>query len=348
MVTISGKTLAGPATYTAAGISVQGQNIPITQVVFFQKSRRIPLYVPHGILLSNGSLLRGLVKGMTPKAFKFQSDMFGSMTIPASKVRAIIYSETPATMLQPLSAKAPEIIFKNATSLPGTLAWMDSKAIGFQYSGEILPIKLDRLQCLVLHPGVASTGAKTRTLIRLKNGDLWAADSVDTTASSVNADDRVIPWQAIAAIWTESKRCIPITNLPRTIDTSWPSDTDFPPPAFPPAKVYINQSKNGFLTAHDQYFESGFACRPISRITFQTDGSYNIFTGCVAIRGSTPVTIQIIANGKVILRRLIYPGKNHWIHQAIPGAKTLVLQTLSGPASLLTPRVIWGDPYLIK
>lgn len=346
LVTLSGHTFTGSPVMSGAGITVDGHTIPFSRLVCFQTNSHIPLFIQHGVLLSNGSLLRGVVSGMTPAAFTFQSDLFSTMTIPAANLRGVLYF-TNVTAIHQLAHSGPAAILKNGTHLNGKVVWMDASAVGFEYSSSILKIANDRLQCLIFHPPSPIESAKTRTLIRLKNGDLWVVHSLTITATSLVAQSRRIPWAAVAAIWTQGPDVMPITMVPRILNgaikhNAGALDVNFHAP------IYFNRLRNRFLSVHGQYFESGIACRPGAILEYKTGSEWKIFVAAVGVRGHLPVNIKVVGDGKVLLRRLVNPGRPQWIRVLLRGAKVLQLQTLPGSANLLTPRVIWGDAFVIK
>ncbi len=349
LLTVSGTRLTGPCTPVAGGIAVGGHAVPLDQIVCLQASRRIPLYVPQGIELTNGSILRGRVIERTSSAFIFRSDIFKKMIIPAGQVQCIILTTMAATDVSSLPP-APGAFLRNGTRLAGSLVWMDRHAIGFRTDGQILRIAESRLRCLVLRGPQALATGHTRTFLRLKDGDLWVAEHVSAGPKSLLAGRRQIPWHAVAALWVQGPAATPVTDLQVMKTGGAPKISKAEGAEAVP--IYINRLRTGYLQSRDtqgcRYWESGFACRPGAAVHCQVGGVYKTLVAAVAVHGTTPVVVQVSGDGKVLLRQRINPGPAQWLHVALPALKVLDLQTLPGPATLLTPRVVWGDAFLIR
>ena len=350
LVTHSGKICIGPASFGAAGIAVGGHASQAADIACFQNSRRMPLFMPHGILLTNGSALRGRGR-MTSAAFHFHSDAFGKMTIPASQLQAIVYAPTPATRFGRLAARPPCVILKNHATLRGAVAWMDRRAIGFRCASGLVRIAKSRLQCLVLRRPALRPPGQSRRFIRLKNGDLWTARTVTDAAAGLVANGRQIPWDAVAALWTVGPHCVPLTSLTR-LKSSVSRRGRKRRHGLPASPMYINYLRRGFLAdrgpRHGQYFETGIGCRPGATAPYKIGAGYKTFVAALAVNGRASIAIQVDGDGKTLLRRKIRPGAAQWIHVQVSGIKTLGLKTLVGRDKLLTPQVIWGDAYLLK
>lgn len=345
VVTMAGHIYNGKPVFGAAGVSVGGHAVAMTNIVLLQVARHIPLYVAHGVALRNGSLLRGRVAKVGPKTVRFQSDLFGALALPRASVAAILFSSMPATALAKIVAGGPRAVLKNGGQLAGRVAWMEPNSIGFKTASNLLTIKKDRLRALVFS-GQAKNGppdAAKGTFIRLVNGDVWNAKSVRVTPNSLAAGAKKIPWADVAALWIVGHAARTVSSLvaPVTPPTGGRG-------GIAASRVWLDRSRHGFLHVGGHYFETGLACRPPTTIDVPLARPYKLLIVAVAVRGGASVNVQVLGDDKVVFTRLIKPGPPQWIRVSLPAVKTLRLSALPGPAKLASPRVVWADAFLLK
>ena len=122
---------------------------------------------PTGVILKDGSILNGLVRGRTGNSLLFRSTSLGILEMQPSCVAGYIYDRPSFASLDAAKLpQAPCAIQKDGSAVQGKILWSDEKSAGVMSSEGLVKLEASTLACVLEAP--FEKGAQAI----LRNGDV--------------------------------------------------------------------------------------------------------------------------------------------------------------------------------
>jgi len=166
LVNVTVKSLAADGVRFTAAPENTPDPLPLDKVMKIQFAVFPVVAKPGGIVLTNGSRLSGVLRGMTPQC-QFRSGALGPLELPAREVAAVYYAAAQWRKAQPKPAQPlPLATDTMGNTFTGKVLWADAASAGIR-----TPDGLKRLGAANLGYVQYATFAPAQQLL-LRNGDV--------------------------------------------------------------------------------------------------------------------------------------------------------------------------------
>lgn len=127
----------------------------------------IPGTLAGGVLLDDGTILRGRVGGLADGVLDLVADVAGPLRLPAAGIAAIVLAPSDLAALPRRCAAGPGAVLANGDRIAGTVAGLDDAVLAIEAAG---PRRIPRQRTAVAVLGVPAAAAPGRWAL-LANGD---------------------------------------------------------------------------------------------------------------------------------------------------------------------------------
>ncbi len=144
-----------------------GRRLDASKVRFIEFSAFEVPAKPSFVILKDGSLFNGLLKGKSAEALSFRSTSLGPLELPASSVAAYVYDGESFAALDAAKLPPPPcVVQKDGSASQGKILWADGASAGVMSPDGLLKLEASSLACVLYAP--YAKGAQAL----LRNGDV--------------------------------------------------------------------------------------------------------------------------------------------------------------------------------
>lgn len=312
-----------------------------------------PARAQAGLHLTDGSVLSGHVGSISNRIVVLRHRYFGVLRLATQAVATVRLKTGPG------AATEEGVRMANGDWLPCRVLSMSVDHVVVRHEDGTMSVSRGRCTAIHLRKSLPAGHVRpcpgaARQFVRMRNGDVAAGELValDTERLRLRRDKKTVweaPITAVAEIWSEGPRLVPLTTLtPEKVSYTPQFDESFP-------VLYDRGPESGDLPLRGRLHERGVMCHPRTELVYRLDGKWTRFVAEIGLADTAPqkavATFRVIADGtkkfdSAALDVTDPPGK---VSVDVTGAKTLRLVVDYGPdGSAFGAHAVWARPVLVK
>lgn len=311
----------------------------LPQLIDCQLAPAAATQIDAGVVLVDGSILRGVPERVEGEHLTIRTDLFGAERLPTSAIAALILTPTPVSACtEGLGGEG--VRFPNGEGVDGPLAYVNMLEIGVTVGRRIRRFPRERIARVRFH-ALAPTPGIT---LALRAGDVLHGSlrslSDERVVLTTLLGTRELPLAAISACWSADPGLEPLEHLPLTeqdqpaVEAIHPAQAaPLPPSALWPAGL-----------------DRGLRLDAGATLTTTAIAGWQALVGTVACAHTgAPVACTVLVDGRQAWSSgLLAPGTSpQVVHVTLGGAHTLSLH-VTGDASGAPGTAIWITPTLVR
>ncbi len=344
LLTADGRQVTGALALSGAGITVGAERVDAGKLVAFSVAGDRAESIDQGIMLQDGTVLRGLVGAVQGGQVRVDSDQAGVLNLPLAKVRALILTSRSLAALDALPVDQGGTWLANGDRVTGTCVFLNDQTAGIDTGRKVLQVPRARVELIVFGGSPTPAGAWRLLLAdgsRLA-GELGGGGS-PAILSAIGAIP--VPVSLVRAGWAEGGSVQSLGGLALPAALSKPLLDE-------PGLLVINRDPSGgALRAAGRQWDRGLYMRAGSSIAVPVAGAARLVAEVAVSDGAQGgVEFRVLKAGAVVwtsgLRRAGDPPVPCNI--PIEGADTLTLDTGRPAGSALAGTGIWGWAALVR
>ena len=343
-LTGDGRQVTGAFAMTNAGVAVGGERIALDALVGLTVPGDRATALDQGVVLRDGTILRGVVSSVQAGQVQVDSDQAGALTIPFAQMRAVVLAPRSLAALDTLPVDQGGAWLANGDRVSGTCAFLNDQAVGIDTGRKVMQVPRSRVD-LLLFAGAAPVAPGLRLLLadgsRLAGRPTGGASlSIQTLAGLVP-----VPLLLVRAAWTESGAVQPLGLL------TLPAPTQQALLDEPGMLLRNRGSDGGVLHAAGRSWDRGLCLRAGSSVVVPAAGAARLVAE-VAVTDGSPGSVDFrVLRGSTVLwssgpRRAGDVPMSCGV--ATDGAESLTLECARPAGTTAAATGIWGWAALIR
>ncbi len=357
LIAADAAVLAGDGTQQKGAASSDGRSltvgptaVPLDRLVAARFNASVAGNVDQGVVLADGDVVAGVVVGLQSEKIELASDRFGTRTLPAAGVAALILAPQSLTTLARIADEPAGGRLLNGDRLAGTVAFLNPAAAGINTGKRIVELPRERL-ALVRTGAAISTGNALLQRVRLITGERLSGTLVKLDANTLTLKhaalgDLAIPVALVASLWSDGGTLTSLTTLPAKV-----AQVGFlGPAALPRAEGAGNDGPAPVIGGMaEQVLRTQAECA----LTFALDGGSSVLVGGVALDpravGRGNAVVQVIGDNQKLAEIDLSDGSAHALNVPLAGVRSLVLKTTPGADQTTSGDLVtWSWPVLVR